>query len=54
MQGRFILAFAALLQVAIPVAVAARTPTHHRVQTESVCWVPDVEFPVPCDDEDDD
>jgi hypothetical protein len=24
-----------------------------RVQNNDVCWDPDVEFPVPCDDDDD-
>jgi hypothetical protein len=24
-----------------------------RIQDPIVCWTPDVEFPVPCDDEDD-
>lgn len=33
-------------------ASAATWPAQARVQRDMVCWVPDCEFPVDCDEED--
>jgi hypothetical protein len=34
-------------------ADAARPPVAGSVHTSNLCWDPDVEFPVPCEDDDD-
>jgi hypothetical protein len=38
-----------------PVAIAhdGHPRAEGRVHTGGICWDPDVEFPVPCDDDDD-
>jgi hypothetical protein len=54
MQNRFVLTLAALVEVSASVATSAGPRVDRRVQPESVCWLPDVEFPVACDDDDDD
>lgn len=43
------------LFAAVPGAVAheTRPPVDARVHAVAICWDPDVEFPVPCDDDDD-
>lgn len=33
------------------VLAAASSGVHARIQDDFVCWVPDCEFPVDCDDE---
>jgi hypothetical protein len=40
---------------AIPGAIArdVGSPVVQRVHEAGVCWDPDVEFPIPCDDDDD-
>ncbi len=50
---RLLIILAAL--AAVPAAVAhGKSPrTDARVHDGQVCWDPDVEFPVPCDDDDD-
>lgn len=42
-----VLIMATVLSVGVPVAGAT-------VNESGYCWVPDVEFPVPCDDDEDD
>jgi hypothetical protein len=43
----------ARLIVAVLLALAAVTVhATARVQLKMLCWEPDIEFPVPCDDED--
>ena len=32
---------------------ALTAPVYSRVHASEICWDPDVEFPVPCDDDDD-
>lgn len=52
MVYRFAWAFALMLQVSAAMAMDMRSTVPQQVQEPSVCWDPDVEFPVPCDDED--
>ena len=40
------------LVVALMIAAASLAPAHATVQESQSCWVPDIEYPVPCDDED--
>jgi hypothetical protein len=47
----FVVAF--LVQVSAVMALDIRTTVDLRVNEAGVCWEPDVEFPVPCDDDDD-
>jgi hypothetical protein len=53
MVYRVVLAFAFALQISAVAAKDLRTAIGQQVQDPAVCWDPDVEFPVPCDDEDD-
>ena len=41
-----------LLIVAVIAAAAISAPAKGRVQLKMLCWEPDIEFPVPCDDDD--
>jgi hypothetical protein len=47
------LAFAFLLQVSAIMAMDFKTTLDQHVHDPGICWDPDVEFPVPCDDDDD-
>jgi len=56
--GMRLLAFVAVLTLA-PGVIAGRAlpsdkaaPIDARVHDRGICWDPDVEFPVPCDDDD--
>jgi hypothetical protein len=40
------------LALAIIIAAGSLTPARATIQEES-CWEPDIEYPVPCDDDDD-
>lgn len=52
MPSRVFLLLAIL--TAVPAAVSHHRPHGDaRVHEASICWDPDVEFPVPCDDDDD-
>jgi hypothetical protein len=42
--------FALALTVLVPQCLSR---ADSRIQDPIVCWTPDVEFPVPCDDDDD-
>jgi hypothetical protein len=53
MNNCVVLLLAALIEMSASTAIAAKTLINQRVQEPTVCWVPDVEFPVPCDDDDD-
>jgi hypothetical protein len=53
MIRRSVLAAAFLVQVSAVMALDIRTTVDSRLQEPGVCWEPDVEFPVPCDDDDD-
>ena len=53
MVCRVVLAFAFVVQGFTVMAADIRTMTLHQVQDPGICWDPDVEFPVPCDDDDD-
>jgi hypothetical protein len=45
----------ALLVIGVALAACAALPTSARatIQEES-CWAPDIEYPVPCDEDDED
>jgi hypothetical protein len=44
-----------LLLIAVLLALGASlTQARARLQPEIVCWEPDIEFPVACDEDDDD
>ncbi len=53
MGNRLGLTLAALVLVSIATAPGVRTQVDLRVHAAGICWEPDVEFPVPCDDDDD-
>ena len=53
MNNCFVSGLAVLIVMSASAASATRSFINQRVQDPTVCWVPDVEFPVPCDDEDD-
>lgn len=53
MVYRVVLAFALAMQVSSVMARDLRTTIGQQVHEPAICWDPDVEFPVPCDDEDD-
>ena len=40
-----------ILLLALAVLLAVPAGAHARIQRDFVCWVPDCEFPVDCDDE---
>jgi hypothetical protein len=51
---RLILTLIVMTQLPVAAGNAAGPPVGARVQDGGgICWVPDVEFPVPCDDDDD-
>ena len=53
MANRFALALTALAMMPFAASAGVRTQVDLRVHAAGVCWEPDVEFPVPCDDDDD-
>ena len=53
MNNCFVSGLAVLIVMSASAASATRSLINQRVQDPTVCWVPDVEFPVPCDDDDD-
>ena len=50
---RLIVSFAILAAVSAAPAHDRRPQVEGVVHAGSICWDPDVEFPVPCDDDDD-
>jgi len=42
-----------LLVVVVLFATGSLAPVHARVQEAQSCWEPDIEYPVPCDDDED-
>jgi len=48
----FLLLLAALLAL-VPALVLALAPAKASIQAPILCWEPDIEYPVPCDDDDD-
>lgn len=42
-----------LLLIAALLAAAALARADASIQSQMLCWEPDFEFPVPCDDDDD-
>lgn len=42
------------LAVAVAAVLVAEASAHARVQPQLICWSPDVEFPVACEEEDED
>jgi hypothetical protein len=53
MNNCFVSGLAVLVVMSTSTASVAKTLINLRVQDPTVCWVPDVEFPVPCDEDDD-
>jgi hypothetical protein len=53
MVCRIVLVFAFVVQVWAVMAADLRTVVPQQVHDPGICWDPDVEFPVPCDDDDD-
>jgi hypothetical protein len=53
MTSRIVLVIAFLLQVSAVAAADMRQTIVRQIQDPVVCWDPDVEFPVACDDDDD-
>ena len=50
---RLVLTFVVLAQVPAAGGFGFYSPAAARVEDEGgMCWVPDVEFPVPCDEDD--
>jgi hypothetical protein len=43
-----------ILLIALLAAAILSGASHARVSSKLYCWVPDVEFPVGCNDDDDD
>ena len=53
MVYRVVLAFACIVSASAVMAMNLRPAVDQQVHTSGLCWDPDVEFPVPCDDDDD-
>ncbi len=53
MRTRLLLVLIAFAVVPGAMAHGTRLPVDARVHERGMCWEPDVEFPVPCDDDDD-
>jgi hypothetical protein len=53
MARRLFVILAVLVGTSGAVAYGAQPGVNARVHSGEVCWDPDVEFPVPCDDDDD-
>jgi hypothetical protein len=53
MLDRVVLVFAFFLQVSEVAAMDVRQTIAEQVHDSGICWDPDVEFPVPCDDDED-
>jgi hypothetical protein len=53
MNNCFVSGLAVLIVMSASAASVARSLINQRVQDPNICWVPDVEFPVPCDEDDD-
>jgi hypothetical protein len=52
-NGRCSMRLSWLLVAAAVAIVAISAQARARVQTHMLCWEPDIEFPVPCDEDDD-
>jgi hypothetical protein len=51
---RLVLTLIVLIQLSTAVGLGVGSPVAARVEDEGgMCWVPDVEFPVPCEEDDD-
>lgn len=48
-----VLAFACIVHVSGPVAAQKKPTLAQQVHPSEICWEPDIEFPVPCDEDDD-
>lgn len=53
MVCRVVLAFACFVHASAVMATDLNPTIDQQVQASGICWDPDVEFPVPCDDDDD-
>ncbi|HVZ05204.1 hypothetical protein [Hyphomicrobium sp.] len=53
MLNRVVLACVFALQVSAVAAAELRMTIYKSVHESGICWDPDVEFPVACDDDDD-
>ncbi|WP_187290873.1 hypothetical protein [Hyphomicrobium denitrificans] len=54
MVYRVVLAFACIVHASAVTATDLRPTIDQQVHDSGICWDPDVEFPVPCDDDDGD
>ena len=52
-EGRYSMRLSWLLIAVVIAVVAISAPAKARVQLKMLCWEPDIEFPVPCDDDED-
>lgn len=50
---RIVLAFACIVHISGAVAAQKKRTLAQQVQPSGICWEPDIEFPVPCDEDDD-
>jgi hypothetical protein len=53
MVYRVVLAFACIVHASAVMATDLRPTVGQQVHDSGICWDPDVEFPAPCDDDDD-
>jgi len=54
MLYRVAVAFSVIVQASAVAAMDVRPIIVQQIHEPGICWEPDVEFPVPCDDGDDD
>lgn len=50
---RVVFILVVLLQPPVLRAQGFGMPVDRRIHESGICWEPDIEFPVPCDDDDD-
>ena len=53
MRVHLSLVLACLVGMSVVSKYALTVPVNSRVHASEICWDPDVEFPVPCDDDND-
>jgi hypothetical protein len=53
MVSRLVLACAIFITASVATATEMKRAVAQQVHPSGICWEPDVEFPVPCDDEED-
>ena len=53
MVSRLVLACAIFITASVATATEMKRAVAQQVHPSGICWEPDVEFPVPCDDDED-